>query len=281
MRAELSTPKHVQLDSASFNWISRVVYERTGIVLGQGKQELVKARLAKRMRATRIDSVKDYIKYIKEDPTGSEMRELLDAITTNKTSFFREPDHFDYLRDAILPELKSRYKAIRIWSAGCSTGEEPYTISMVLHEAFPDIHSADVKILATDIANTVLAEARSGEYTFDKVKEVPKPYLTKYFTTIQGVNETIWRIAPSVRKIVYFARLNLMEEWPMKGPFQVIFCRNVMIYFDRPTRERLVNRFYDYLCPGGYLLVGHSECLSLSTSHNNYVYVRPGIYRKS
>jgi chemotaxis protein methyltransferase CheR len=270
--------KELELDEASFAWISRVVYDIAGIVLNEEKHQLVKARLAKRMRATGIASAREYIKYVKEDKTGRELRELIDAITTNKTSFFRESDHFDYLRENIIPALLSRSKKMRFWSAGCSTGEEPYTLAITLREELPNIDLLDVKILATDISNRVLAYARNAEYTEDKIHDVPAPILKKYFFAIQREGSVVWRVTDEVRKLIRFARLNLLEEWPMKGPFDVIFCRNVMIYFDRPTRQQLVARFFDYLTSEGYLIVGHSEGLSVSSERLKYV--KPGIYKR-
>jgi chemotaxis protein methyltransferase CheR len=180
------------------------------------------------------------------------------------------------LRETILPPLKNRQR-ISIWSAGCSTGHEPYSIAMELQESSQNIRNCDVRILATDISNRVLAEACEGVYATDSIQGVPQAMLQKYFTCIQG-KPARYRVSDAIRKMVRFAPLNLMGDWPMRGPFQVIFCRNVMIYFDKPTQQWLVQRFYELLEPGGFLLVGHSE--SLTGGAHNFKYVQPATYVK-
>ncbi len=266
------------LDEESFERISRILYQHTGIALHDGKQELVKSRLGKRLRATGLGSIREYLKYVEKDKSGRELHEMINVLTTNKTNFFREADHFDFLREFVLPKLLESKGKKQIWSAGCSTGEEPYTIAMLLREVIPNAEAINFKILATDISDTALAQARKAEYSEDKLDGVPPEFLKKYFERVGDGERKIWRIKDSVRKLVSVAKLNLMDPWPMKGPFQVIFCRNVMIYFDKPTQQRLVKRFWDILEKGGYLFVGHSE--SLTTTNKDFTYVRPAVYMK-
>jgi chemotaxis protein methyltransferase CheR len=204
---------------------------------------------------------------------------MIDAISTNQTSFFREVAHFDHLSEKILPMLTARReKRLRIWSAGCSSGEEPYSIAIAVREAIPTIGCWDAKILATDISTRALACARQGQYDGERIKAVPPMVRPKAFSLIQARPSRVFEVLPAVRQMVHFARLNLMESWPMQGPFDVIFCRNVMIYFDRPTRERLVGRFHDMLASGGTFFVGHSE--SLTGIRHSLTYVEPTVYRK-
>jgi chemotaxis protein methyltransferase CheR len=209
-----------------------------------------------------------------------ELAEMIDLLTTNKTSFFREAAHFDYLRDRLLPALGPG--PLRIWSAGCSSGEEPYTVAMVVREAWGALASRDVKILATDISRRVLATAAAGVYPEALLGEVPPELLRRHWTRAEasGVRGAApgWRAGDGLRSLVTFAPLNLMGAWPMRGPFQAIFCRNVMIYFDKATQQALVNRYYDLLAPGGHLFVGHSE--SLSALSHRFTYVQPAVYRR-
>ena len=263
-----------ELAPEQFRDISRTVYDVAGIQLRPGKEGLVRSRLAKRLRALGLTTYDDYLARVAGDASGRELSEMVDALTTNKTNFFREPAHFDFLRGRVLPALPAG-GAVRIWSAGCSTGEEPYTLGMVLHEALPDLARRDVKILATDISSRVLAQAKAGRYVEAVAADVPPELLRRHFTRVPGGT---WEVGASLRDLVTFARLNLMEPWPMRGPFQAIFCRNVMIYFDKPTQQRLVARYYDLLAPGGHLFVGHSESLSGIT--HGFSYVQPAVYRK-
>jgi chemotaxis protein methyltransferase CheR len=275
----VSSSEYVGITEAQFNEISALVKGLAGINLHDGKKELVKARLAKRTRQLKLRSLEEYIAYVRNDRTGRELISMLDALSTNLTYFFREPAHFHYLQEKILPEfVSSRRKRLRIWSAGCSSGEEPYSIAMLLHESLPDLNSWDARILATDLSTKVLGMAVNGEYTQERFRETPKHLVQKYFETVQQRPDKIHRAKPTIRKMIHFARLNLMEAWPMKGPFDVIFCRNVMIYFDKPTQNRLVNRYYDLLATGGHLFLGHSESLT-GTTHK-FKYVMPATYCK-
>jgi chemotaxis protein methyltransferase CheR len=266
----------IKLETAQFEKISQLVYQLSGINLTPCKQELVKTRLSKRLRALGLRSFDAYLDYLKRDPPDGERVAMIDVITTNKTSFFREPKHFDYLCRKIVPGLKNR--KIRIWSAGCSSGEEPYSMAILLNEAIQDLPLWDIGILATDLSSRMLDHARRGIYDADRLRDAPPLQISKYFTCIETSPVRRYRVLEPLRRQVHFARLNLMGEWPMKGPFDVIFCRNVMIYFDKPSQERLIDRFWRLLRPEGHLFVGHAE--SLAGSHHSFRYVQPAIYVK-
>jgi chemotaxis protein methyltransferase CheR len=265
-----------ELNHHQFQEISRLVYRQCGISLKSGKEALVRARLMKRLRALQIPSVQDYMALIGSEQGQSEIHTLIDVMTTNKTSFFREAAHFDYLAEVILPEIDSQ--RLRFWSAACSSGEEPYTLAMVLCEHIPAIDKKDILILSTDISNRMLETAKEGVYSQDRLTEIPEPLVHKYFERCSRNAGDAYRVGPALRQLVRLAPLNLMQPWPMKGSFNVIFCRNVMIYFDRPTQQQLVNRFHDLLTPGGYLFVGHSE--GLSGIRHAFQYMKPAVYRK-
>lgn len=262
-----------------FDFIRRVVVEQTGITLSEQKRELVYGRLAKRLRALDLQSFAQYCSYLEQSP--DELHELVNAITTNLTSFFREPYHFDYLRETLLPELLRRNAQshrIRIWSAGCSTGEEPYSIAMVLRDMLPAGQGWDAKILATDIDSNVLARAQQGLYAQERASSVPERYQRRGLHKGQGDNAGMLRVSDEVRALITFRQLNLMQDWPMKGPFDVIFCRNVVIYFDKPTQRRLFNRYADLLVDGGHLFIGHSE--TLFKVCDRFTLIGRTIYRK-
>ncbi len=263
-----------ELKEEQFQKICRIVKENSGINLKTGKEALVKARLLKRIRELGFRSYDEYIRFIGSPEGCHEITHMIDAITTNKTSFFREYPHFQFLSDVILKEIQN--KRLRIWSAACSSGEEPYSIAITLFEAIPNILTWDIKILATDISLEMLRKAKIGVYHHEALRDLPKQLIAKYFDPECGGN--YFRIRREVKELIYFAYLNLMGDWPMKGPFDVIFCRNVMIYFDKPTQQALVNRFWGLIRPGGYLLVGHSEGL-VSISHG-FKYIRPATYKK-
>ncbi len=264
------------LTEAQFNRVRKVVYDLCGINLVPGKEGLVKTRLSKRLRSLGVRNFQDYLDHVEKDP--AELGLMIDHLTTNKTSFFRECHHFTYLQSQVLPTLRQRGEPLRFWSAGCSSGEEPYSIAIFLCEELRDLTRWDVKILATDISGRMLAKAREALYEEDVVGEVPPSLRAHYFSTLPVNDNRLYRLKNEPRSLVRFARLNLMDAWPMKGPFDVIFCRNVMIYFDRATQERLVGRFWDLMRPGGYLMVGHSE--SLTTFPHKFTYRQPAIYVK-
>jgi chemotaxis protein methyltransferase CheR len=267
-----------ELSEAQFQTVSRMVYRLCGINLKDGKQALVRARLMKRLRALNMKSFEEYLNHIGTDSGLPELNFMIDVITTNKTSFFREPEHFQFLADKVLSEI-GHSKKLRFWTAACSSGEEAFSLAIVLRECFGDIDARDIKILATDISLRMLEKARKAVYNGkDTLQDVDNHLLQKYFAKVSDGDFPEYQIRDIVRNMVKIARLNLMDAWPMKGLFHVIFCRNVMIYFDRATQQRLVSRFWDFLEPGGYLFVGHSEGLS-AISHR-FRYIRPAVYRK-
>ena len=256
--------------------ISRIVYNACRIRLVHGKEELVRSRLLKRLRALKLPDFDAYIKYINDKKNESELKIMIESLTTNKTSFFREYPHFEYMRTTILPSLIRRGTGARVWSAGCSSGEEPYSIAILLNEEWPCLYRNELRILATDIATPILEKARKGEYEKELLMDVPVYLQEKYFEPVLSAPVPTYRIKDNIKNMVRFANLNLMSQWPMKGNFDLIFCRNVMIYFDHDTQKELVRRFYDMLVPGGYLFVGHSE--SLIASDCDFKYIRPATY---
>ena len=246
-----------ELSDAEFGRIQRLLKERSGIDVGAGKRMLVYGRLARRLRALKLNGFAEYLELI-EDPGSPESRSFLNALTTNVTELFREEHHFDLLREQVVPEMvKEGAERLRIWSAGCSLGDEPYSIGLTL-ALIPEIGDWDVKILATDIDSDVLAQASTGVYQAERIEKL-RPAQRAFFARGVGKNAGLARVSPRVRNLITFKQLNLLDPWPMQGPFDVIFCRNVIIYFDGPTRDRLVQRFADLLRPGGYLCLGHSE----------------------
>ena len=280
----VTTLLSVELTDGQFNRISNLVKDLAGINLHDGKKELVKARLNKRLRTLGLKTFDQYIEYLRNDDGGSEIVLMLDAISTNLTSFFRENTHFNYLNETILPRVvanahRTGNKRLRIWSAGCSSGEEPYTIAICLRENVPAPDSWDVRLLATDLSTRVLDRAVTGVYGEQRIKSVSRHIRAKYFSQIERQPDPLYKVNGSLRGWITFGRLNLMEPWPMRGPFDVIFCRNVMIYFDKDTQNRLVNRFWDLLGQGGTLLIGHSE--SLTGVKHNFRYVQPTVYEKT
>ncbi len=271
-----------ELNESQFNRISDLVKKLCGINLHDGKKELVKARLSKRLRTLGMHSFEQYMDLIGSDSGAGEVSAMLDALSTNLTYFFREGKHFEFLRQQVVPDLVRQHqqdRQLRIWSAGCSSGEEPYSLGITLAEAVHDLPLWDAKILATDLSTRVLAMARRGVYAQERFRETPPRLVGEFFNLIQARPERLHEVKDSIKRMVSFARLNLMERWPMKGPFDVIFCRNVMIYFDKATQGQLVDRFWSILAPGGYLFIGHSE--SLTGVQHKFRYVLPTIYRKA
>jgi chemotaxis protein methyltransferase CheR len=267
----------VDITDAEFRYIGDVVHRVAGIYLGPGKKSLVRSRIVKRLRALSIATITQYLEVLKGDHSGTELAAMVDVLTTNKTSFFREIEHFRLLQTTVFPALASGKDPIRIWSAGCSTGEEPYTIAMVARETL-GANAGRVRILATDISARVLERARAAEYESDLVDDVASSLKSRHFEIAGDGSGSTVRVVRGTRDLVQFARLNLMSEWPMRGSFNVIFCRNVMIYFDKPTQERLVERYSSLLVPGGHLFVGHSE--SLTGLQHSLTYVQPATYRR-
>ncbi len=271
------------LDEKEFCLISDLVYEHCGINLHDGKKELVRARLAKRLREGNFPTFHEYLRHVLEDSTGRELSVLTDSLSTNLTKFFREEQHFEFLRSQLLPGLlnarqRRREFRIRAWSAGCSSGEEPYSIAITLLEAIAGKGHWDVKILATDVSTRMLERARRGVYDTERMAPIPPPLRHKYLVQSHGDESRAYEAADCLRNVVIFQYLNLMKDWPIKTTLDFIFCRNVMIYFDKPTQGRLIQRFYDLLAPGGVLFTGHSE--SLTGIEHKFRYVQPTIYTK-
>ena len=267
----------LELRDIDFEKISRLVYEQCGIHLHEGKRELVKARLGKRLREGSFKSFADYYHYVTTGAGTDELIIMIDSISTNLTYFFREESHFAKLKQ-ILPQLWDGRARLQIWSAGCSTGEEAYTLAIVAKETLGASMST-VSILATDISTRVLKTAGSGIYPEDRIKRIPNNILKKYFQYGTGQSAGYCKIKKEIRDLIEFRRFNLMHPVPSDFRFQIIFCRNVMIYFDKKTQNDLINRFYDALTKGGYLFVGHSE--SLTGLNHAFQYIEPSIYKKT
>jgi len=279
----MTTTTPSNLTQAEFEKLSKIVYEHCGIDLHDGKLELVRARIAKQMRVGGFDTASDYIDHVLADVTGDEFTTLIDALSTNLTSFFREKNHFDFLDREFLPKLlerktRSGKRRIRAWSAGCSSGEEPYSLAMTLLEATAGDSQWDIKLLASDLSTRVLAAAQRGSYDSKRVEGVPPALRNRYFASNKFEGRAFFDVSARLKSLISFRHLNLMQNWPFSGPFDFIFCRNVMIYFDKPTQQRLVGRFHDHLAPGGMLFTGHSE--SLTGISHPFRYVQPTIYTK-
>ena len=271
-----------KLTQREFDQLSRLIYEKSGISLHEGKRELVRARLSKRLRETGLSSFQAYYDYVLREVTGQELLAMLDSISTNLTSFFREPAHFNFLRRELIPRLAARRgpgsRRLWVWSAGCSSGEEPYSVALCILEALPNLLGWDVKILATDISTQALDTARRGVYKAERLAEVPPEILARRFQ--RGVKEWAghYRIKEEVRGLVDFRRSSLLEGPPVAGQFEIIFCRNVMIYFDAAVQARVIAIFQERLQQGGCLFIGHSE--SLARVRHGLHYLRPAIYCK-
>ncbi len=266
------------LTTREFDQIRNLAYEKFGLSLREGKETLVSARLGKKIRELNLNSFQQYYRHVVEDATGEALVTLIDALTTNHTSFFRERIHFEFLREKVLPQLRDRER-IAIWSAACSTGEEPYSIAASILEEWGETGLPKLRILASDISSKALKKAQQAVYPAERFEGIPMQQLRPFLLRGDGESKGLYRLKPHVRATVEFARVNLMESLSHLGPFCVIFCRNVMIYFDKSTQEGLVNRLAGCLEPGGYLFTGHSE--SLNGIKHPLQYVRAAIYRKS
>lgn len=250
-----------QFSDKDFNRVKTIVYNFAGIDLNESKKNLVYNRLAKRIRFLEMNSFVEYLDYV--DSIGEEeFVHLINAITTNLTFFFRENHHFEYLAEKVIPALLEKNKAskkIRIWSAGCSTGEEPYSIAVVVKETVPA--GWDVEILATDLDTNVVATAQRGVYDIERLKGVTLERKKRWFLKGKGAQNGLVKAKPELQEIIKFGQINLMQDWPIKHKMDVIFCRNVVIYFDKPTQAKLFNRYADLLADQGHLFIGHSESL--------------------
>ena len=255
------------ISTSHFQRISDIAYQNWGLNLPEKKMQLVSTRLAKFLRNSSYGDMGAYLDHVETDATPADLLELFDMLSTNVTSFFRERQHFDYLeREFYTPLAKGTMttpgKRIRLWSAACSTGPEPYSMAIQALDLLPNIDKWDFKILATDLANSAVQKAKDGVYTPDMVENLPASMRSKHFEKVDVNGQECYRVNDRVRKLVTVGQLNLMEEWPVKGPFDVIFCRNVMIYFDQPTKAKLVGRLADLLRPGGIFAVGSAESIN-------------------
>lgn len=271
------------ISKSDYSRLCRLIYEQSGINLNAEKKTMLELRIKRRLKVLQLDSFRVYCDYL-FTPQGQreEIVHLLDVVSTNKTDFFREPEHFDYLLQKAIPDLIARNDSghsLLIWSAGCSTGEEPYTLAMILHHCSQSNSSLRFKVLATDISTAVLAKAHRGVFHRDVVGPVPADLRKKYFMRSRDPDCKLLRIVPELRQLVEFRRLNFMDaDFGLGQKVDVIFFRNVMIYFDRSTQERIVQKLADQLLPGGYAFFGHSE--SLHDMDVPLVAVAPASYRK-
>lgn len=269
----------VSINDYEFHRLVDYIKDNYGINLTQ-KRILIEGRLSNELDSRGFTNYSDFLDMVFSDPTGSEIVNLLNRLTTNHTYFLREPEHYQFMREVFLPEIEKKRKdkkVIYCWSAGCSSGEEPYTNEIEMMEYFGSAAGSwDTKILATDISRKVLAKAQQGVYHADSMKNLSEDVKKKYFVPI---GNDCFRVSDELKKRVVYKVFNLMDEIPFrKQPFDLIFCRNVMIYFDMETKNKLINRLYDVLAPGGYLFIGHAE--SVQRDQSGFTYVKPAIYRK-
>lgn len=272
----------VCMTNREFTCLSHFIYEQCGIKMPEAKKTMLEGRLQKRLRSLGMKNFSEYTDYLFR-PQGNEQEvvQMIDLVTTNKTDFFREPDHFDYLRDKLLPEWCDKHgnRRLSVWSAGCSTGQEPYTLAMVLHDFGCRRSGFDFQILATDISTRVLDQAKKAIYTEAVLEPVPPVMKSRYLMRSKDHQSGLARIVPELRAKLKLRRLNFLDDdFGLREPLDVIFCRNVIIYFDRPTQARLLQRFYGHLRPGGHIFMGHSE--TLSGLDIPLVSVAPTVYRK-
>ena len=263
------------LNDSELAGIVRLVYEKSGITLHDGKRALIVARLQKRMRAGGYTTFGDYLKVVRGDSSGQELGLLLDAIATNHTSFFREPQHFGVLCDQVVPAWRATgRRPLHLWSAACSSGEEPYTMVMSLAEA--GVSPDEVRVLACDLSSKALGKARGAVYPMDRVEGLPIETLRRHFEKGLGAQAGTARVQPHVRRPVEFQQMNLLEIDDVGRRFDAIFCRNVMIYFDKTVQQRVVSMLERHLQPGGYLFISHSE--SLNGISHGLTWVAPAVY---
>lgn len=272
------------LAEKDFRRLRDLLYDTCWIDLNESKKDLVKARLGKRLRQLGLADLGQYISRVLADGSGAEMTELINTLTTNLTFFFRESDHLWFLGEHLAQRLRdgaARSRSLKIWSAGCSSGEEAYSIAIHLTEALSELEHQGLSILATDVSARMVEAAKTGVFAAGKFKDMPALLRDRYFDFVapaDGKTEKRYRAKPELQRMIRFARHNLAGAWPMKGPFDAVFCRNVMIYFDKKAQQELVTRFYEILRPGGVLIVGHAE--SLTGVRHGFIYVRPSVYVK-
>ena len=261
----------------------KLIYSKAGIWLSPTKKAFLEARLSRRLRELGMDSFQAYYQYVTQNPDGSELEQLLDRVSTNETHFFREPRQFEFLEQQIFPDWKAqgdsglRPRRIRVWSAGCSTGEEPYSLAMILLDHFPRGSRWEIEIIATDLSSRVLKSAQKAVWSIVKAKEIPQSYLKRFMLKGTGSQQAYMKAGTEIQAIIRFQQLNLNDDhYAVPEPFDLIFCRNVLIYFDAASRARVVYRLVNRLAPGGFLLVGHAE--SLNGVSDRIRHVRPTIY---
>lgn len=270
--------RNLTLTTREFKAIAQRVYDQAGIVLNDRKRDLVYSRLGRRLRGLGFSSFSQFIDELDGPDAEQAHAILINAITTNLTGFFREPHHFDALAKEMIPERaasRSHDHRLRIWSAGCSSGEEPYTIAMTVQRALPQPEKWDARILATDIDTNMIATCRAGLYEIEKTELIPAELRRRF---VIAHDDGMMEMSDTLKRMIRFNPLNLLQPWPMRGPFDAIFCRNVVIYFDKDTQRTLFDRFADMLCPDGWLFIGHSE--SLFRVSDRFRHLGRTIYRK-
>ncbi len=271
------------ISDREFSRYRKLIYGKAGICLSPTKKAFLEARLTRRVRELGMDSFHAYYQYVTQDQNGNELAQLLDRISTNETHFFREPRQFEFLEQQIFPDWKAegdsglRPRRIRVWSAGCSTGEEPYSLAMILLDHFPPGSGWEIEIIATDLSSRALKSARKAIWSIVKAKEIPQSYLRRFMLKGTGSQQAYMKAGAEIQAIICFQQLNLNDDhYAVPEPFDLIFCRNVLIYFDAASRTRVVYRLVNHLAPGGFLLVGHAE--SLNGVSDRIRHVRPTIY---
>ena len=277
MQPSAAAEREFHLSDREFDEIRKLVREHTGISLAESKRELVYSRLVRRLRRLSLRTFEDYIALLGQGE-AAELEEFTNAITTNLTSFFREGHHFEFLTETVFPALEKRNAAtrrLRVWSAGCSTGEEPYSIAIALQEAMARFRGWDVRILATDLDSHVVAHAQAGEYKAERFEKMADQRCARWFEETKAGTLTA---SPALKSLITFRQLNLMHQWPFKGPFDIIFCRNVVIYFDKETQRALFDRMAELQRNDDHLFIGHSE--SLFKVCDRYQLIGKTIYRK-
>ena len=274
----MSSSREFSFTRKDFDFLSKTINERTGIVVSEDKFNMFYSRLSRRVRALKLGSFREYCDVVQNDRDGNETNELINAITTNLTAFFRENHHFEYLSKTVIPELQAKNsdRKIKIWSAGCSTGEEPYSLAITLKESSLS-PQWDLQLQATDLDSNVLETASRGIYAMSRVEGMSQQRLKRWFYRGKGSQQGMVKVKPELNRIISFAQLNLMDNWRVE-PQDIIFCRNVIIYFNKETKARLVEKYANSLKPGGYLFIGHSESLYKIT--DRFELIGNTIYRK-
>jgi chemotaxis protein methyltransferase CheR len=278
MNAVLQPAAEIALSDREMDRIVRLVYDRSGITLHQGKRALIVARLHKMLKSGGFRSFSDYVRHVETDGSGHELSVLIDAISTNHTSFFREDEHFRYLTARVLPSLGGADRPVRVWCAACSTGQEPVSIAVTLMDALPAAQHGRIRLLASDISTRALKTASAGVYPIRVAEGVPQPVLKSYFERGLGADEGKVRVRAQVRRVIEYRRLNLIEIDSLNETFDVVFCRNVMIYFDKAVQQRVVSMIERHLAPGGHLFIAHSE--SLNGLSHELTWMAPAVYQR-